>query len=479
MLSGTTFGASPLARNIADDPEGWPVVVVVGELATYMCRSGDIRPFAQEKPISADVLGKPPPTATESDNDATNSSREEAHSFLLSRLRRHLSHRNIILVAPVRSTLEWHEKLVVFCFEKLQVRTLVMLSDFVADAFAVGCRNALVLHASPSAISIGRVEAGVTVKQATMSYGQLSPLMCETTGDIKHNVLTQQHANAGTNCREGDNQTRESVSSGTAVIPGKLPSDDSVFSSVFSAASPKVVDLLDEVHHDALASLVGENVYNRVVSSMREGRPNQRKLRATKRDRASNSGGRRSSRNGRVNAAANVSENSSKRSLIDISSSGGDEGGESEEDDGEGPLIRLILSVAGREPVPVIIAGEALRVAPSLQKFLEEAVRACGTSHMKRACNDDSNSSSSSSTASSSSSSGGASSFSSSLSTPSDGQEVLKIQPLPIGELPWELSLLGGSLVSQLPMLELCKLYISREDALSSKGSIIRWRSVI
>nr|CCD17157.1 unnamed protein product [Trypanosoma congolense IL3000] len=473
-MAGTSCAEIRLrCRGAPDEGEGRQIVVVLGELATYLCWPGDIRPFAEEKPIPADLLGGAPTTDGQPVAETNKTRRQEtSYLFLVSRLRRHLSDRNTILILPSHSSKEYRESVVVFCFEKLHVRTIIVLSDLVADSFGAGCRRALVLHASPSMISVGCVESGVTVRHKAVTYGSKISFLNDEVGNEEKGGLAQPQLVMETN--EGRVAFR-SGSNSSGAAEDLLKHLSAVESDCLGSSSPDAaneVDLLDEAYRDALVYLVGEDAYHRVVSLIQSDAVTDRgALPALKRSRVEggdNSEASLSGVNGTISAAGSGLMTECK-------------GREVERE--EGALSRAISYVADGEPLPVIVAGEVFRVAPLLSKFIEDAVRTCrvqreSCAKQRSTTSTDEPLSSSTSLENTSTNSCTSSSSESSQPTLCDRNIPLQLQPLPIKELPWELALLGGSLVSQLSLLELCKLRISKDDALSSRGSVVHWRSV-
>ncbi|PBJ80728.1 hypothetical protein BCY84_00925 [Trypanosoma cruzi cruzi] len=447
MLNSTGNSSLSLQRTTAaSDTDARFIVLIVRDLATYLCRSGETHPFFEDGPIPAEVLGY---TSASSSSlpETVASSKQKAALQLVSRLRDHVLNRNIVVIFPIQNSSEYRERLLMFLFEKLGVRTIIALSDVVADTFAVGLRDSLVFHASLRALSVSRVESGVSVKYAASASGSLLHLLRpHTTGTGElcgEENFAKKNAGAFDDTKEGDNwkEDRVSAEKGDGNDVSSLLPRLSVNGSSFFAAA---VNLLDETYRKALVAFFGGEVYQRVVSLHEHGGV------GTKRRR---------------NDGQEDVQSTDKRA------------NGYPQDEGGGALRRLIAAIAGDTSLPVIVTGEALRVAPLLRKFLEEAVRGCSgrTAATGTSFSSSSFSSESFETSSSSTTNGSNSSESSSF----EAGVSFQLQPLPLEDSPWMLSLLGGSLVSQLSLAELSKLRISRDDALLSKGSIIHWRSLL
>ncbi|KAH9580048.1 hypothetical protein LSM04_006999 [Trypanosoma melophagium] len=477
------MAASPASHSAAitalDEAEGRAIIVLVlGELATYLCRAGEPRPFLEEKAIPEDFLGCTTSSTASTSSTAKTASKQEAASRIISKLREHILDRNIIMVFPIHSSQEYREKLLLFVFEKLQVRTVIAISDLVADAFALGPRESLVLHASLSKLSIGRVEAGVTVKYTTSTAGSLSQIVKPTAcnGNCNHNVDGKEMKTDGVRSTEnGDtgsltNTTADTNSNCTLGVGGDRALSLRSFSST-------TVDLLDEKYREKLLSFFGDVVYQSVVSlqEKQQGHHNSIRLKRGRTDEKHEDNGEEEEENkvvGKENNWNTVPATTSRNKR-------------------RGVLERLISSVSDGDSLPVIITGEALNIAPLLRDFLEETIRICSNAHKEDSDSSSSSLEDSDSTIGSSSSisttttttttnnNNNNSDSSSSSSSSAYACGLLKLQPLPLPGFSWMLSVIGGSLVAQLSLAELSKLRISREDAISSKGSIIHWRSVV
>ncbi|ESL11561.1 hypothetical protein TRSC58_00685 [Trypanosoma rangeli SC58] len=440
MLNSTGVNSHSLqSTTAASDTDGRLIVLVVGELATYLCRSGEIRPFLEDAPIPEEVLRLTPPFSLSLTESATSLKQKKALQ-LVSRLREHVLDRNIVVVLPMHVSSEYREKVVMFLFARLEVRTIIVLSDLVADTFGAGLRESLVLHASLRALSVGRVESGVTVKYAASVSG--SPLHLLKFSTARGEGCCDGQGDVGSKA-ESPGGTKEEEKEEEGEVNGEERDGGDALSLFLrlslgrSFSSATAVDLLDEQYRGVLFSYFGEEVYQRVVASQEFREAGMKRRRDEAKEKVES-------------AVARTNDSLQGK---------------------RGVLKHLIATITDGASLPVIVTGEALRVVPLLRNFLEETVRECGT----KFATEGALLSSSASLASSSTTDGSDSSKSFSL----EEGGLLHLQPLPLQESPWMLSLLGGSLVSQLSLGELSRLRISREDALSSKGGIIHWRSVL
>ncbi|KAG8348939.1 putative Actin [Trypanosoma vivax] len=430
------------SRQIAGCSDAWDVVLLHSSLATYLCSTGDVYASLEEKPVTKEML------ALNSMAEMTPLGQRKL-SFAISRLRKKLSERNSVIVLPVDSSQEYREKLVLFLFEKLCLRSIVVLSDAVAVTFATGLREALVVSVSISALTVSRVVAGTTVKYVQSSATDLFRLLMCAVNSVKRCQCGQADEDVLVGSKVVDAPTEATHHAASVCELGplcslELTSEEEASQNVRTPLN--TVNLLESTYRGALVSLFGEQVYNSVAMSTRF-----RHTHTTVDTNPSDVDGC-GVHNGHGLMEDTVNE--SEKCCI---------------------LQQLIASVTEGDSLQVIVTGEALRVAPLLRIFLDEAVRFHGFGNAKKSLSVGSASSSSSSTPSSE----GTSRTVSTSCFHKHSSPSLCIHPSPIEERPWDLPLLGGSLVGQLPLSELNRLRIFKEFAISTKGSIVHWRSAV
>lgn len=368
------LGAAPSAAAAA--------VLYVGQLATYLCDAGDFVPtYPTERPITEDLLQQFVSHHTDDNGEvvreAVPAAADAPWRELTRALHAVLADRDVVAVVPLGAPSEFQRLLVVLLFSAaVRARSLVVVSEALADVIACGCvavsrpgaagggsssgdrlsgaaagadghASTVVVHASPSHITLARVVDGSSVKYSVSKAG--SPI---------------------------------------ALARGDAPSATGGSSSSSTNNSQiMAVDLLDDKYRAELIAAFGYLPYVRAraafassgpgVSATAAGTKKGNKQKASKRncDRSAptttpttateerNDGGRGSEWKADYTAAQKRQPGALEKLLARVcttSSSGG------------------VPCLDADRPLPTVVCGEALTVAPFLRALLIEVVRRSG-----------------------------------------------------------------------------------------------------
>lgn len=144
-------------------------VLYIGECGTYLCDAGDVQPtYDTETVLCEELLYLMRSENRSIGNNRVTEARWREVGKMRDRLAHHLRGRHVILVAPLHSTPAFREQLVLFCFDAfVGAVSATLLADTVADCFACGLADAVVVHVSLSTVSVSRMEDGCSVKYSS------------------------------------------------------------------------------------------------------------------------------------------------------------------------------------------------------------------------------------------------------------------------------------------------------------------------